>query len=95
MLLTDVKGKTILINEAKLANILGIAAPGSDYFCFTDHHNSLSDSFYGKATVYKTITREDDFIGQEIRVSNMNASDTLLLNVISHIIFNKSARVLC
>lgn len=51
--------------------------------------------FYGKAAVYKTTTGEYDFHGQEIRVSNMNASDRLLLNVISHIIFNKSGNLAC
>lgn len=52
-----------MVNEAKFADILGILTLASDSYCFTDHHNSLSDSFYGKAVVYKTITGEEDFHG--------------------------------
>lgn len=48
ILLPEVIGKKILLNEAKLADILGIPAPRPEYFCFTDNHNSLSQSFYVK-----------------------------------------------
>lgn len=52
--------------------------------------------FYGKAEENKTITKEENYTaGQEIRVSNMEASDRLLLNVISHIVFNKSRNLAC
>lgn len=45
--------------------------------------------------MYKTITGIDEYNGQEIRVSLMNASDRLLLSVISNIIFNKSGNLAC
>lgn len=41
------------------------------------------------------MTRESNFIGKEIRVSNMDASDRILLNVITHILFNKSGNWAC
>lgn len=57
--------------------MLSLPILGPNDFCFTDHHNSLGPSFYGKAEFYKTITIEIDFTGQEIRVSQMEASDRL------------------
>lgn len=38
---------------------------------------------------------EPDFTGQEITVSNMDASDRLLLNVITHVLFNKPSDWAC
>lgn len=87
-LYAEIRGKRVELTELRLAEIFGIPPPGPEDFCFMDQHNSLSPSFYGKAEVYKTINREEEFTGQEIRVSSMDASDRLLLNVISHIVFH-------
>lgn len=45
VILANVRWKKIIINEAKFADVLGLPAPESEFFYFTDHHNSLSDSF--------------------------------------------------
>lgn len=86
-----VRGKEIILYERKLAEILGIPTPGPDDFCFMDQHNSLISSFYGRAEVYKTIMREAK-CGQEIRVRNMDASDRLLQNVITHVLVNTTKK---
>lgn len=89
----DIRGTKILVTEQKIAEILGIPAPSEDFCHFTDSHNSLSSSIYGKATVYKVITGMDDFHDQEKKVVSMDSSHRLLLNVISHILFNKSGNL--
>lgn len=95
VIIAEIRGKQIWITKENFDDILGIPAPTADYYCFTDYHNSLSDSLYGKVVVYQTITGLDDFHGQEIRVGTMDASHRLLLNVISYIFFNKSGNLAC
>lgn len=92
-LFVEVRGIKIELSEEKMAEILGIPPLSSTDFCFTNHHNSLNPSFYGKAEVYKTITRERAYTRQEIRVSKMDSLDRQLLSVISHIVFNKSGNL--
>lgn len=58
----DIRGKKISITEEKFAYVLGIPMPTVEFLCFTELHNSLNDSFYRKAAVYKTITGQDDFL---------------------------------
>lgn len=82
----------IELDETRFAEILNLPIPEKEDFYFTNHHNSLSPSFYGKVEVYKTITRETEYMGQEIRVSQMEAGDRFMLNVITHILFNKSGK---
>lgn len=89
-LIAEIRGKRIEMKEKKFVEILGIPPPSDDDICFTDNHNLLSTAFYDRAEVYKMITRDEVYTGQEIRVSKMDASDRLLLSVISNIIFNKS-----
>lgn len=59
----EVRGTKIELSEEILAGILGIPPPDPTDPCFTDHHNSLSPAFYGKAEVCKVITGEDDYTG--------------------------------
>lgn len=94
-IVSEVRGKRIEINEKQLADILGIPPPAPTDLCFTDYHNSLSPSIYDRDEVYKTITMETVFSGQEIRISLMEASDRLLLNVITHILVNKPGNWAC
>lgn len=92
---SKVRGKKICLDELKFVEVLGLTPPESTAHCFTDHHHSLSQSFYGNAEVYKIVTREPKFTGKTIRVSNTDASFRFLLNVITHILFNKSGNWAC
>lgn len=87
---SEVRGKKIILDEFKLDEILGLPIPKQTDYRFTNHYNSLSQSFYSKAEVYKIVTKKPKFNGREIGVSNMDASVRLLLNVITHVLFNKS-----
>lgn len=58
----EVRGTKILVTEEKFAEILDIPAPTDDYYCFTDNHNSLSNSIYDKVDVYRVNTGLDDFM---------------------------------
>lgn len=77
-----VRGKKIVLDELIFAKVLGLPPTRCTAHCFTDYHNSLSQSFYGKVDVYKTVTWEPKFTGKEVRVSNMDASNRILLNFI-------------